>query len=114
MVERLGVCVANLGGIRKAVHPSQSKSRRLLGERQKSADKHDAQNTSTMRKRVSFQAHSLARRACRGTNIHLPLALLLQSRQQPVHSMSPRIEIHTQRLANKLIGGQPMTAIHRQ
>ena len=28
------------------------------------------ENTSTLRKRVSFQAHSLARRACRGTSIH--------------------------------------------
>ncbi len=52
-------------------------------------------HTSTMRKRVSFQTHSLARRACRGTNVHLPLDLLLQSRQQPVHSISPRIEMHT-------------------
>ena len=29
--------------MRRAVHPSLSKSRRLLGERQESADKHDAQ-----------------------------------------------------------------------
>ena len=52
-------------------------------------------HTSTMRKRVSLQAHSLARRACIGTNSHRPLALLLQNRQQPVHSISPRIVMHT-------------------
>ena len=68
------VCVTILDGIRKAVHPSLSKSRRFLGERQGSADKHDAQDPSTMRKRESFQTHSLARRACLGTNILQTLA----------------------------------------
>ena len=37
------MCGAILGGIRKVVHLSLSKSRRLLGERQESAYKHDAQ-----------------------------------------------------------------------
>ena len=32
-----------LGGVRKVVRPSLLKSGRLLGERQESADKHDAQ-----------------------------------------------------------------------
>ena len=52
-------------------------------------------HTSTMRKRVSFQTHSLAHRACMGANFHLPLALLLRSREQPVHPITPRIEMHT-------------------
>ncbi len=37
------MCDTNLSGIRKAVLASLSKSRRLLGERQESAYKHDAQ-----------------------------------------------------------------------
>ena len=37
------VCVTILGGIRRAAHPSLSKWRRLLGERQELAYKHDAQ-----------------------------------------------------------------------
>ena len=63
------MCVTNLSGIRKAVHPSLSKSRRLLGERQESADKHDAQDTSTMRKRVSV----LRKRVFRHTRLRVVL-----------------------------------------
>ena len=39
----IGVSITILGGIRTAVHPSLSKSRRLVGERPGSAYKHDAQ-----------------------------------------------------------------------
>ena len=107
-----GVCVTIPGGIRQAVHPSLSKSRRLLGERQESADKHAAQETSTMRKRVSFQAHSLARRACIGDK-RLSAARLTPSESQlPVRSIPPRIELHTRQAADSALFSRPPTLNH--